>query len=97
MDKVNSIMQMEEYMMANGTKDKWKVKENYFILQENQHTKDNSKITVLMEKELFTTKNQELSFNNLIIIILTKLKTIGNNMKEHFKKILKKVLERLLQ
>jgi len=35
MDKVNSIMQMEEYMMANGTKDKWKVKENYFILQEN--------------------------------------------------------------
>jgi len=49
-----------------------------------------------MEKELFTTKNQELSFNNLIIIILTKLKTIGNNMKEHFKKILKKVLERLL-
>jgi len=35
MDKVNSIMQMEEYMMANGIKDKWKVKENYFILQEN--------------------------------------------------------------
>ena len=89
MEKVGSIMQMEDFMKDNGLKDLWKDSGDYIILQVNQHMKENGNKIDSLAKEQCTMilLRSLLKERNLISQISTKQVSTGLVMKEGFKMI----------
>lgn len=81
MEKVNSIIKMEEVMMENGNKIKWMEVAFYIINLIVKPIKDNGWMINFKDLENFTTK---IHYNFMIpstILTLMKLNNSGNSIK----------------